>query len=313
VSVEIDGIACVVQSVTAESIECRTGARPGLYLTEPTFVVTVKGRGKADSLENIFRYMSLWSEDSTWGGQFAPVDGESVVVPKGLNLLVDIDASPQLNMVLIDGGSIVFPSHTDSDHERTFDAKIIFVNNGVFEAGTKADPYSSKLTITMHGVKYDPTVPIYGNKVLGVRYSTLDLHGLQRDSWGQLEDTATAGDNFIVVQGVVDWKVGETIMIASTSFNRHEAEELIIKNVEFPNGSAVTKLTLTTVLEFEHHASSTTYGSDKVEMRAEVALMERNVIFQGDDESMVKEYGAHILIHAPGDNSNIGRISNVQF
>ena len=40
--------------------------------------------------------------------------------------------------------------------------------------------------------------------------------------------------------------------------------------------------------------------------------MERNVIFQGDNESFENEYGAHIMIHAPGDNSNIGRISNVQ-
>lgn len=39
--------------------------------------------------------------------------------------------------------------------------------------------------------------------------------------------------------------------------------------------------------------------------------MQRNVIFQGDDESFENEYGAHIMIHAPGDNSNIGRISNV--
>ena len=83
-----------------------------------------------------------------------------------------------LNMVLVDGGSIVFPSDYDPQHERTFDAKIIMINNGVFEAGTEKYPYSSKLTITMHGIKYDPSVPIYGNKVLGVRNSVFDIHGL---------------------------------------------------------------------------------------------------------------------------------------
>jgi len=62
--------------------------------------------------------MSLWSETSTWGGQFAPVDGESVVVPAGLNLLVDIDSTPFLNMVLVDGGSIVLPSDYDPMHLR---------------------------------------------------------------------------------------------------------------------------------------------------------------------------------------------------
>ena len=99
----------------------------------------------------------------------------------------------------------MFPSHPDSDHLRTFDARAILVHDGVFEAGTEADPYSSKLTITMHGVKYDPPLPIYGNKVLGVRYSTLDLHGMPRDSWTQLEETANSGDKVILVQGLVDW------------------------------------------------------------------------------------------------------------
>jgi len=67
------------------------------------------------------------------------------------------------------------------------------VNKGTFEAGTKENPYSSKLIITLHGEKYDPTVPIYGNKVLGVRNSILDLHGMQRDAWTMLDQTAAAG------------------------------------------------------------------------------------------------------------------------
>ena len=193
VTVLIDGVACQVNLANAFLIQCVTGPRPGLYLTPPTFEVHIAGRGRSDVGTNIFRYMSLWSESSTWGGQFAPVDGESVVVPAGLNLLVDINSTPMLNMVLVDGGSIVIPSDYDSAHERKFDAKIIMVNDGVFEAGTEKNPYSSKLTITLHGVKYDPTVPIYGNKVLGVRNSILDLHGLKRDSWTMLDETAAAG------------------------------------------------------------------------------------------------------------------------
>ena len=153
VTVLIDGVECDVSFATPILIECTTRPRPGLYAAAPTFEVSVAGRGKADVGRHFFRYMSLWSETSTWGGQFAPVDGESVVVPAGLNLLVDIDASPLLNMVLVDGGSIVFPSDDDASHERTFDAKIIMVNKGAFEAGTEDAPYASKLTITLHGAK----------------------------------------------------------------------------------------------------------------------------------------------------------------
>ena len=198
-------------------------------MTEPTFVVIIDYQGKCDVTQDIFRYVSLWSTPSTWGGQYAPVDYESVVVPPCLTLLVDIDATPKLNMVLVEGGTIIIPSNIDPDHERTFDANLIFVNSGgLFEAGTETEPYTSKLTITLTGEKYDPNVPIFGNKVLGVYNSTLDLHGSPRDSWTSLEKTADAGDFVIFVQGEVDWKIGETIMITSTGFDRYEAEEHII-------------------------------------------------------------------------------------
>ena len=121
-----------------------------------------------------------------------------------------------------------------------------------------------------------------------------------------------------MVQGEVDWVAGETIMIASTSFDRHEAEERVIDSVLSQtnlSGAKVTTIVLTEQLAFEHSGTVIDFGGpgvDTVEMRAEVALLERNVIFQGDEDSIRNEYGAHILIHAPGDNANIGRISNVQ-
>jgi hypothetical protein len=55
------------------------------------------------------------------------------------------------------------------------------------EVGTEEFPYTSKLTITMHGALADPYIPIYGNKVIGVRFGTLDMHGVPRNpSWTTL-------------------------------------------------------------------------------------------------------------------------------
>ena len=49
-------------------------------------------------------------------------------------------------------------------------------------------------------------------------------------------------------------------------------------------------------------------------MRAEVGLLTRNVKFQGNPlDSAENQYGAHIMIHSPGDESCIGRIENVEF
>ena len=47
----------------------------------------------------------------------------------------------------------------------------------------------------MYGEKDDPVIPLYGNKVLGIRYSRLDLHGNPRSiTWTELLNTADAGD-----------------------------------------------------------------------------------------------------------------------
>jgi hypothetical protein len=148
--------------------------------------------------------------------------GESVSVPAGLNLLVDIDTTPELNLVIVDGGSLIFPPDSDPNHQREFHAHYVFINNGYFEAGTEDERYTSKLTITMYGKKYDPYMPIYGNKCIGVRYSTIDIHGIERTpTWTKLDTTATAGSNQITLHEAVDWVTGEEIIIASTDFDRN--------------------------------------------------------------------------------------------
>jgi hypothetical protein len=58
--------------------------------------------------------VNLWSADTTWGGEFAPMEMETVHIPKGLNLLVDVDRTPKLNAVLVEG-SLLFMPDTNPD------------------------------------------------------------------------------------------------------------------------------------------------------------------------------------------------------
>jgi hypothetical protein len=71
-------------------------------------------------------------------------------------------------------------------------------------------------------------------------------------------------------------------MITSTGFDRFEAEERIIKEVTEDPDTDTTTLVFNEVLEHDHAGTSIDFGGpgvDTVEIRAEVALMERNVIF----------------------------------
>lgn len=116
-----------------------------------------------------------------------------------MNLLVNVDSTPLLNAVIVEG-SLLFPSNPSPTHLRTFDARYVFVNKGLLEIGTENDPYTSKLQITMHGVKSSPEIPIYGNKVIAVREGTLDIHGIPRTlTWTSLATTAEIGATTITL------------------------------------------------------------------------------------------------------------------
>ena len=40
----------------------------------------------------------------------------------------------------------------------------------------------------------------------------------------------------------------------------------------------------------------------------EVGLLTRNIVIQGDEESDLTEYGAHVMMSSSGDESTIARI-----
>lgn len=58
------------------------------------------------------------------------MEGESIHIPTGLNLYMDIDSTPQLNLLIVEGELILAPNETDSTHHRTFDAHYILVSGG---------------------------------------------------------------------------------------------------------------------------------------------------------------------------------------
>lgn len=152
-------------------------------------------------------------------------------------MLVDVDEVPRLAFILVEGSLIFPPDDNDESHLRTFDANYIFVFGGYMEIGTEEAPYTSKLVITMHGDERSPFLPIYGNKVTGVRYGQLEMHGKPRSHvWTELAETADAGATSITLNiddtsSTFDWAIGEQIVIASTDFDGKHAEQRAITSV----------------------------------------------------------------------------------
>jgi hypothetical protein len=137
--------------------------------------------------------------------------------------------------VLVEG-ALIFAPDANPLHQRFFDAGYIFVSGGYMEVGTEAFPYTSKITITMHGDVSSPAIPTFGNKNIAVRKGELHLVGKERKvTWTMLDKTADIGATEITLQAQLgtgfDWAVGEEIVIASTSFDHNEAETRFITAV----------------------------------------------------------------------------------
>jgi hypothetical protein len=101
------------------------------------------------------------------------------------------------------------------------------------ELGTEEFPYTSRLTITMHSKIDSPYLPIYGNKVIGLRFGVLDMHGVPKTpTWTTMESTVEKGASSIQLHEAVNWAAGDEISVASTSYNPREGERRYIKEID---------------------------------------------------------------------------------
>lgn len=127
-------------------------------------------------------------------------------------------------------------------------------------------------------------------------------------TWTELSETANVDATEIKVDAKAgfDWAVGEEIVIASTDFSHGHAERRIIKTISV--ASNIATITFDEPLNVKHVAiidELFNNGANKVSMRAEVGLLTRNVIFEGDESSTIKSYGAHMMLHGAHTSARI--------
>lgn len=106
----------------------------------------------------------------------------------------------------------------------------------------------------MHGRKYDPAMPIFGKKVIGVYGGVLDMHGAEKLSWTELDSTVMPGDNELTVVEEVDWEIGDEIMITSTDRDQYHAEFFTITAIRSENQKSV--LTLDQPFAHKHYSAT---------------------------------------------------------
>jgi hypothetical protein len=156
---------------------------------------------------------------------------------------------------------------------------------------------------------------MYGNKVIAVRFGTIDMHGaVAEPTWTRLAATANVGALQLELadQIVSGWRVGDKLFVASSEVDMNEAEELILTSISSDNRTIGVTTLNGGGLQFRHYGELETHGGQVFDMRAEVGLLSRRVLVRGDETTADTLVGAHIMMHSGGDESVVGRFSNVE-
>ena len=226
---------------------------------------------------------SNWSDPATWGGA-VPTATSSVTIPAGKTITVDRN---------VDVRDIsVYGALTVADKDLEISANYIMVHGpGIFQVSKNSAPFTKRLTITLKGSSSSDDVMGMGTKFLGAMGGgKLEIIGERRVSWSQLGASIAKGSNTITLKENVDWRVGERVVIASSAMDPSQAEERTIKAV---SGSSVT---LDKPLQFAHYGELQSFAGKTLDERAEVGLLTRNIVIQGNDASSAAKFGGHVMV-----------------
>ncbi|XP_056106663.1 fibrocystin-L-like [Rhinichthys klamathensis goyatoka] len=275
----------------------------------------------------------LWSNTLFWRSSSennfnVPQEGSDVIIPAGIWMVVDV-VVPSLNKLTIvgvleipDTNNGTSTSNVSQYNNIVLNATYISIQGGRLIAGWPDEPFRGQLQIILRGSHSTPdwllpSGPNQGSKVLGV-FGSLDLYGMPHNVYHtKLANTSQAGNSTLSLQESVDWKVGEKILLSTTSYDPWQTE---IRTITAISDYGCT-LTLDQPLSFTHIGESYSVPgtSRSYQLAGNVALLTRNIKIIGQEypEMYTQSYGARVLVGSFSsggiDYRGKAQIRNVQF
>ena len=228
-------------------------------------------------------HWTRWSDPASWPDGKVPGAGDAVTIAKDKAILLDV-SPPALRSLTIDG-RLSFADTSDIGLTTDW----IYLPGGELDIGSAAKPYVHKATITLTDTVKDEDINTMGDRGIMMLNGTLELHGDRgSNTWTKLASTAKAGASKIAVLNAAGWRKGDIIVLASTDYDPHQAEERTIAAV---SGNT---LTLDKPLQYMHFGEIT-YGVDE---RGEVGMLSRNIKIQASPDAETTYFGGHIMAMA---------------
>lgn len=236
----------------------------------------------------------LWSDPDSWDSGAVPVEGDEVEIPPGVNMAFDIEESPLLKSLTING-RLTFLNDPETPADRTLHSYWVYIRQGELIIGTEEEPYNGEAEIKLYGAVDEETLAFSmlvegGNKVLAI-VGTAKLYGQPRNQMSRLKETVYTSDTEILVDVGLDWTGGDRIALMPTTIHPMHVDYRTIDTYDPLTGI----VTLTEALDYYHWGKSYSTGSayEGVDMRCEVVLLTRNVRIVGDDTD---SWGGQVMV-----------------
>lgn len=238
-----------------------------------------------------------WSAAATWAPSPVPSAGSNVVIPSGKKIIYDV-TTPGITyagVTINSGAQLIFDGTKDVVLETYF----VNVNyNASFRIGSSSCYYPKKATITLFG-PYDAAtniVPFTGTKNVIVQ-GLLDWYGTPPSpTWTSVSATVLPNATTITVKDTItNWKVGDSIVLASTDYYQDLTESFTISAI---SGKTIT---LNKKVQYLHWGANNEF--------AEVGHITRNILVQGDVSSDASFFGGHCIVIGNG----IAHVYGVEF
>lgn len=257
----------------------------------------------------------VWSNTSMWPNDRLPEEGEDVLIPGDIYVVVDMEL-PRLGKLIVNGGL-----ELDDERDHMIEADFIIVDGGRLAIGYPDTPFQHQATIMLHGdisseelnnrLKRNFITNI-GAKSLAV-FGELFLHSIpRRPTWTTLAAMATAGSDTIEVSDSVTWVAGDSIVITSTSYDAYETEVFEIMEVIDEN-----TIRLSGNLAYTHSGGyfDGLGSANMYTTRAEVGLLTRNIVITNDDSEVAEEdsFGCRVVVGQSQAFTGSAQIQGVEF
>lgn len=234
-----------------------------------------------------------WSDPTVWPENRIPEEGDEVEILPGWNMIIDVEETPLLALLTINGRLTFSANETGPAHIHIHSYGV-FVYAGELIIGTEEEPYPHKATITLYGDPSALDVQLSGaveagNKVL-INTGYVSMVAPTRDMMTRLRQTAKKGDREIFVYPGLDWAAGDKIFLAPSAVQWEHVDHAEIQSYS----SATGMITLMEKLDFYHYGQDETTGDEYngLDMRTEVILLTRDVKIVGDDTDA---WGGNVL------------------